>query len=95
MQKPLKNSSNSSTIKIVYRVKNKRNCCHVKKSFAAHQTRGFTISLKDIGVYLLMGLPGQPLEEVVESIRFVHAQGVQVKPAEFTPIPAPSNGNER
>ena len=46
---------------------------------------GFTA--KDIGVYLLMGLPGQPLEEVVESIKFVHAQGVQVKPAEFTPIP--------
>ena len=46
---------------------------------------GFTA--KDIGVYLLMGLPGQPLEEVVESIKFVHAQGVQVKLAEFTPIP--------
>ena len=46
---------------------------------------GFTA--KDIGVYLLMGLPGQPLEEVIESIKFVHAQGVQVKPAEFTPIP--------
>ena len=34
---------------------------------------GFTA--KDIGVYLLMGLPGQPLEEVIESIKFVHAQG--------------------
>ena len=49
------------------------------------KTAGFTA--KDIGVYLLMGLPGQPLEEVVESIKFVHTQGVQVKPAEFTPIP--------
>ena len=46
---------------------------------------GFTA--EDIGVYLLMGLPGQPLEEVVESSRFVHEQGVQVKLAEFTPIP--------
>ena len=46
---------------------------------------GFTA--KDIGVYLLMGLPGQPLEEVVESIRFVHERDVQVRLAEFTPIP--------
>ncbi|MCZ6677560.1 MAG: radical SAM protein [Candidatus Poribacteria bacterium] len=46
---------------------------------------GFTA--KDIGVYLMMGLPGQPLEEVVESIRFVHERGVPVKLCEFTPIP--------
>ena len=46
---------------------------------------GFTA--KDIGVYLLMGLPDQPLEEVAESIHFVHERGVQVKIAEFTPIP--------
>ena len=29
----------------------------------------------------------EPLEEVAESIRFVHEQGVQAKLAEFTPIP--------
>ena len=46
---------------------------------------GFTAN--DVGVYVLMGLPGQPLDEVVESVRFVHDQGVQVKIAEFTPIP--------
>ena len=34
-----------------------------------------------------MGLPDQPLEEVVESIHFVHERGVQVRIAEFTPIP--------
>ena len=49
------------------------------------KTAGFTA--EDIGVYLLMGLPGQPLDEVAESIRFVHERGVQAKLAEFTPIP--------
>ncbi|MBI1930528.1 B12-binding domain-containing radical SAM protein [Candidatus Poribacteria bacterium] len=46
---------------------------------------GFTA--KEIGVYLMMGLPGQPLAEVIESIRFVHERGVPVKLAQFTPIP--------
>jgi radical SAM superfamily enzyme YgiQ (UPF0313 family) len=54
---------------------------------AVERLKGAGFTAADIGVYLLMGLPGQPLEEVVESIRFVHEQGVHVKLAEFTPIP--------
>lgn len=50
---------------------------------------------QDIGVYPMMGLPGQPLEEVIESIHFVHNQGVPVKFVEFTSSLAPSNGSER
>ena len=37
--------------------------------------------------YLLAGLPGQALGEVIESVRFVYAQGVKVSLAAFSPIP--------
>lgn len=40
-----------------------------------------------IGVYLLMGLPGQTSEEVEESIRFVKGLGVRPWLAEYSPIP--------
>ncbi|MCR4439675.1 MAG: radical SAM protein [bacterium] len=42
---------------------------------------------RDIGVYLLMGLPGQKAEEVVESILFVARLGARVCLACFSPIP--------
>ncbi len=42
---------------------------------------------KDIEAYVLMGLPGQPLEEVIASIIFIHNLGVQVRLASFSPIP--------
>ncbi len=41
----------------------------------------------DITVYLLMGLPGQPPEEVEEGIRYVHSLGLKVMLSEFSPIP--------
>ncbi|MBN2709119.1 MAG: radical SAM protein [Calditrichaceae bacterium] len=37
--------------------------------------------------YVLMGLPGQSLEEIIASVIFVHNLGVQVKLASFSPIP--------
>jgi radical SAM superfamily enzyme YgiQ (UPF0313 family) len=40
-----------------------------------------------IGVYLMYGLPGQPLEEVKEGVEFIKALGVMVKLTEFSPIP--------
>jgi len=40
-----------------------------------------------IGVYLLVGLPGQPLGEVREGIRFVRSLGVRPFLSEFSPIP--------
>jgi radical SAM superfamily enzyme YgiQ (UPF0313 family) len=42
---------------------------------------------RDIGVYLLCGLPGQKAEEVYESIRFVQEIGAKAVIAEFSPIP--------
>lgn len=41
----------------------------------------------DIGVYLLLGLPGQSLEEVREGVRFVRSLGVRPHLAEFSPVP--------
>jgi hypothetical protein len=40
-----------------------------------------------IGVYLLAGLPGQSVEEVHESIEWIHDVGVQPYLAEYSPVP--------
>ena len=42
---------------------------------------------EDIGVYVLVGLPGQPLEEVSRSIQYVYDCGVLTKLAAYSPIP--------
>ncbi len=41
---------------------------------------------KDLEAYVLMGLPGQDLSEVIASIVFVHSLGVRVSLASFSPI---------
>jgi radical SAM superfamily enzyme YgiQ (UPF0313 family) len=41
----------------------------------------------DIGVYILCGLPGQPADEIFESIRFVRSTGAHPLLAEYSPIP--------
>lgn len=41
----------------------------------------------EIGVYVLMGLPGQPPEEFRQSALYVHRLGARVYPASFSPIP--------
>jgi radical SAM superfamily enzyme YgiQ (UPF0313 family) len=41
----------------------------------------------EIGVYLLIGLPDQPSDEVEKSIRFLHGHGVRVYLEEYSPIP--------
>ncbi len=42
---------------------------------------------QEVGVYLLMGLPGQDLQEVAESVLFVANLGARVHLACFSPIP--------
>ena len=49
------------------------------------KTAGY--SKKDIGVYVLIGLPGQPLEEMFQSVQFVHDCGAATKLAIYSPIP--------
>jgi hypothetical protein len=41
----------------------------------------------DIGVYLLAGLPGQKIDEVRKSIRYVRDCGARPYLAEYSPIP--------
>jgi radical SAM superfamily enzyme YgiQ (UPF0313 family) len=45
---------------------------------------------RDVGVYLMAGLPGQTVEEVRESIRLVHAAGAQPYISEYSPVPGTS-----
>jgi radical SAM superfamily enzyme YgiQ (UPF0313 family) len=42
---------------------------------------------RDIETYVIMGLPGQPADEVIETIFYAHNLGVQVRLAAFSPIP--------
>ena len=46
---------------------------------------GFT--KKEIGVYLMYGLPGQTFDEVKEGVSFLKDLGVGINLAEFSPIP--------
>jgi hypothetical protein len=42
---------------------------------------------KDIGAYILMGLPGQSTASVMETVKFVGSSGVMPYLAEYSPIP--------
>ncbi len=41
----------------------------------------------DIGIYLLIGLPGQTIEEVVDAIKYIHGLGAKIKMTEYSPVP--------
>lgn len=41
----------------------------------------------DIGVYLMLGLPGQTIEEINKTIEFVKQNGCRIKIAQYAPIP--------
>ena len=41
----------------------------------------------DIGAYILLGLPGQTMDEVNDTIDFALETGIPVKPALFSPVP--------
>ncbi len=42
---------------------------------------------REIEVYVMVGFPDQEVEEVLETIRFVHHLQIKIKLAEFSPIP--------
>lgn len=41
----------------------------------------------DIETYIIMGLPNQAIDEVVDSIMFAHDLGIQIRLASYSPIP--------
>jgi len=42
---------------------------------------------KDIGVYILAGMPGQTVETVMKDVEFLKKYGVKIKLANYSPIP--------
>jgi len=44
-------------------------------------------SKQDIGAYILAGLPGQSIEEVVQTIKYLKQFSCEIKMAEYSPIP--------
>jgi hypothetical protein len=51
---------------------------------------------RDLGVYVIAGLPGQETETVVETMRFVHSLGAQIRLTEYAPVPGtPAFGEAR
>ena len=56
----------------------------LKRAVGCLKGEGFT--KKEIGVYLMYGLPGQPLEEVREGVEFLKALDVRISLAEFSAI---------
>ena len=53
---------------------------------AVQNLTGAGYAAKELEAYVMMGLPGQSVEEVIASILFVHNLGVQVRLASFSPI---------
>ncbi|MEK6589705.1 MAG: B12-binding domain-containing radical SAM protein [Nitrospinota bacterium] len=53
---------------------------------------GFT--KKELGVYLMYGLPKQGLDEVKDDVRFLKSLGVNINLTEFSPIPNTKMWNE-
>ena len=41
----------------------------------------------DIGIYLLIGMPGQTVDDVVEAIEYINRLGAKIKLAEYSPVP--------
>jgi radical SAM superfamily enzyme YgiQ (UPF0313 family) len=54
---------------------------------AVGHLRNAGFSKKQIGAYILMGLPGQPVESVMNTIRFVAGTGAAPYLAEYSPLP--------
>jgi radical SAM superfamily enzyme YgiQ (UPF0313 family) len=63
---------------------NKVNNDDLRQAVEALRREGFT--KREVGVYLMYGLPGQGLEEVREGIRFLKDLEVGINLAEFSPI---------
>jgi len=60
-----------------------------ERAVAHLQAAGFGPA--ELGAYILAGLPGQPLEEVERTVRWVHSLKVQAKLALYSPIPGTVN----
>jgi len=48
----------------------------------------------EVGIYVMMGMPDQPFEEVYETMEFVHRLGAKVLLVEYSPIPGTQEWKE-
>jgi len=48
---------------------------------------GAGYTAREIGAYMLVGLPGQTVEEILDTAEFIIRSGITVKPALFSPVP--------
>ena len=66
--------------------KNKVSCRELETAlnFLCEEENGSTL---DIGIYLLIGMPGQTIDEVVEAIKYIHGLGAKIKMTEYSPVP--------
>jgi radical SAM superfamily enzyme YgiQ (UPF0313 family) len=60
---------------------------------AVAHLRSVGFGSSELGAYILAGLPGQPLDEVEDTVRFVHGLGVQAKLALYAPVPGTPDGD--
>lgn len=70
----------------------KVSCEEVRRAVRTLVQAGF--SKDQLGAYLIMGLPDQDLNEVIESIAFVFDLGIRVSLASFSPIPFTASWNQ-
>lgn len=56
-----------------------------KNALKALKMAGFT--KEELGIYIIFGLPGQRLEEVIEDVAFLKTLDVRIHLTEFSPIP--------
>ena len=57
---------------------------------SVHHLKKHGFTKKQIGVYLMYGLPGQDLKEVEEGVNYLRNLGVRINLTDFSPIPGTS-----
>ena len=75
----------SSDLAIQKQTGNKASIDEIRESIAKLKSAGF--KKYQIGVYIMMGLKGQTIKEIMDSIDFISSLGVLVKPVTYSPIP--------
>jgi len=86
--------ANFKTIRLSFETSNperQKNSCYKASNYdlirAVENLKMAGFQDKDIEVYVMMGLPGQSLEEVLTTIEFVHHLKAKINIVEFSPIP--------
>jgi radical SAM superfamily enzyme YgiQ (UPF0313 family) len=64
----------------------------ISRAVALLKKRGF--SKNELGIYLMLGLPGQAFDEVKEGVSFLKSLGARIHLTEFSPIPGTRSWDE-